>query len=144
MYDRLQATLAEVEVHSGGGCTADNTTHWNRKNTQSVDRSMDSRKVQSHTRRRISISGRGVSGKVRRGYSGSDGGVIPIVGCLCYQTKFGNDKGSQLSELPRRRVCMWHINIIDRGYGKMDLFAHQPIQNAGSYAKVMCCNLCSG
>ena len=27
-------------------------------------------------------------GKVRRGYS--DGGVIPIVGCLCYQTKFGN------------------------------------------------------
>ena len=26
--------------------------------------------------------------KVRWGYS--DGGVIPIVGCLCYQTKFGN------------------------------------------------------
>ena len=26
--------------------------------------------------------------KVRRGYS--DGGVIPIVGCLCYRTKFGN------------------------------------------------------
>ena len=26
--------------------------------------------------------------KVRRGYS--DCGVIPIVGCLCYQTKFGN------------------------------------------------------
>ena len=27
LYDGLQATLAEVEVHSGGGCTADNTTH---------------------------------------------------------------------------------------------------------------------
>ena len=37
--------------------------------------------------------------KVRRGYS--DGGVIPIVGCLCYQTKFGNS-----SVVPQGRLIL--------------------------------------
>ena len=40
-----------------------------------------------------------VEGKVRRGYS--DGGVIPIVGCLCYQTKFGNS-----SVVPQGRLSI--------------------------------------
>ena len=79
LYDRLQATLAEVEVHSGGGCTVDN-----RKNTNS-----------------LLIAA--------RKYKAKPGGGYP-------------DEGFQV------------LGVAYKHNRPIWLFAHQPIQNAGSYA----------
>ena len=67
------------------------------------------------------------------------GFVVKTVMLLCLQSYYTCTKLNPAADIRTRgfRYKVWHINIIDRGYGKWTYFSHQPIQNAGSYAKVM-------